>query len=90
MLPRMRMFYKQRIMLTTPIPDYDYLYFPVNDFEFEGLGEIYPDDKVHAANMGPSGADRTQVGPMFAPWTLQSGQPCERLHYIHISVMDRI
>ena len=23
---------------------------------------------------GPSGADRTQVGPMLAPWTLQSGQ----------------
>ena len=22
---------------------------------------------------GPSGADRTQVGPMFAPWTLLSG-----------------
>ena len=22
---------------------------------------------------GPSGADRTQVGPMLAPWTLQSG-----------------
>ena len=24
---------------------------------------------------GPSGADRTQVGPMLAPWTLLSGQP---------------
>ena len=23
---------------------------------------------------GPSGADRTQVGPMLAPWTLLSGQ----------------
>ena len=33
----------------------------------------YLDSKVHGANMGPSGADRTQVGPMLAPWTLQSG-----------------
>ena len=32
-----------------------------------------PDNKVHGANMGPSGADRTQVGPMLAPWTLLSG-----------------
>ena len=32
-----------------------------------------PDSKVHGANMGPSGADRTQVGPMLAPWTLLSG-----------------
>ena len=24
---------------------------------------------------GPSGADRTQVGPMLAPWTLLSGRP---------------
>ena len=26
-----------------------------------------PDNKVHGANMGPPGADRTQVGPMLAP-----------------------
>ena len=32
-----------------------------------------PDSKVHEANWGPSGADRTQVGPMLAPWTLLSG-----------------
>ena len=25
---------------------------------------------------GPSGADRTQVGPMLAPWTLLSGYDC--------------
>ena len=25
---------------------------------------------------GPSGADRTQVGPMLAPWTLLSGDVC--------------
>ena len=33
----------------------------------------YPDSKFHGANMGPSGADRTQVGPMLASWTLLSG-----------------
>ena len=32
-----------------------------------------PDSKVHGTNMGPSGADRTQVSPMLAPWTLLSG-----------------
>ena len=32
-----------------------------------------PDSKVHEANWGPSEADRTQVGPMLAPWTLLSG-----------------
>ena len=32
-----------------------------------------PESKVHGANMGPSGADRTQVEPMLAPWTLSSG-----------------
>ena len=32
-----------------------------------------PDNKVHGANMGPVWADRTQVGPMLAPWTLLSG-----------------
>ena len=31
---------------------------------------------------GPSGADRTQVGPMLAPWTLLSGQvmECTKTH----------
>ena len=33
----------------------------------------FPDSTVHPANMGPSGADRTQVGPVLAPWTLLSG-----------------
>ena len=34
----------------------------------------YPcrDSKVHGPTWGPSGADRTQVGPMLAPWTLLS------------------
>ena len=34
--------------------------------------DSYPDSKVHGATWGPSGADRTQVGPMLAPWTLLS------------------
>ena len=34
---------------------------------------ISPDSKVPGVSMGPSGADRTQVGPMLAPWTLLSG-----------------
>ena len=33
----------------------------------------FPDSKVHGANMGPPGAHRTQVGPMWATWTLLSG-----------------
>ena len=28
---------------------------------------------------GPSGAYRTQVGPMLAPWTLLSGNKCEKV-----------
>ena len=30
---------------------------------------------------GPSGADRTQVGPMLAPWTLLSGKLWRQVHY---------
>ena len=33
-----------------------------------------PDSKVHGAYMGPTLADRTQVGPMLAQWTLLSGE----------------
>ena len=33
---------------------------------------------------GPSGADRTQVGPMLAPWTLLTGgPPHDEYHTIH-------
>ena len=32
-----------------------------------------PDSKVPGPTWGPSGADRAQVGPMLAPWTLLSG-----------------
>ena len=39
-------------------------------FQYKALH--FPDSKVYGANMGPPGADRTQVGPMLAPWTLLS------------------
>ena len=32
-----------------------------------------PDSKVHGQIWSPSGADKTQVGTMLAPWTLLSG-----------------
>ena len=32
----------------------------------------YSDSKVHGVSMGPPGADRSQVGPMLATWTLLS------------------
>ena len=35
--------------------------------------QCIPESKAHGASMGPSGAYRTQVGPMLAPWTLLSG-----------------
>ena len=42
--------------------------------QFTGVcNKGFPDSKVHGANMGPSGDDRTQMGPMLAPWTLLSG-----------------
>ena len=42
-------------------------------FDFILHEYIDPDRKVHGANMGPSVADRTQMGgPMLAPWTLLS------------------
>ena len=40
---------------------------------------------------GPSGAVRTRVGPMLAPWTLLSGNTqFIRLHTIHICLTQRI
>ena len=35
---------------------------------------------------GPSGADRTQMGPMLAPWTLLSGYSCQQQWYCSASV----
>ena len=34
---------------------------------------------------GPSGADRTQVGPMMAPWTLLSGMSFKSMQHFPIS-----
>ena len=39
-------------------------------------GIAYSESKVHGPTWGPSGADRTQVGAMLAPWTLLSGYFC--------------
>ena len=39
---------------------------------------------------GPSGADRTQVGPMLAPWTLLSGELQCTLRYIIFPSHDTI
>ena len=46
-----------------------------------------PDSKVHGAIMGPSGADRTQVGPMLAQGTLLSGKVSQRLAATRLSKM---
>ena len=35
--------------------------------------EYFPDSKFHGPTWGPSGAGKTQEGPMLAPSTLQSG-----------------
>ena len=40
-------------------------------FDIErAFNQYNPDSKFRGADRGPSGADRTQVGPMLAPWTL--------------------
>ena len=47
------------------------------------LVNYIPDSKVHGPTWGPSGANRTQVGPMLAPWTSLCGM-FPRLIYISI------
>ena len=42
-------------------------------WHLEILYQQDPDRKFMGPTWGPSGADRTQVGPMLAPWTLLSG-----------------
>ena len=39
----------------------------------------FPDSKTHGPIWGPPGADRNQVGPMLAPWTLLSGKVWNQL-----------
>ena len=36
-------------------------------YSVSNMDPLHPDSKIHGANMGPSGADRTQVGPILAP-----------------------
>ena len=38
-----------------------------------GKGTTTPISRFMGPTWGPSGADRSQVGPMLAPWTLMSG-----------------
>ena len=45
---------------------------------------IIPDSKVHGAHMGPIRADRTQVDPMWAPWTLLSGIQINGILYLFV------
>ena len=45
----------------------------IGKFWFEHKKGNVPDSKVHWPTWGPSGADRTQVGPILGPWTLLSG-----------------
>ena len=48
--------------------------FPENyDNPVFAYGQRTPDSKIMRPTWGPSGADRTQVGPMLAPWTLLYG-----------------
>ena len=44
-----------------------------HDIMWWQYAEKGPDIKFMGPTWGPSGADRTQVGPMLAPWTLLSG-----------------
>ena len=44
----------------------------------------FPDSKVHGPAWGPHGADRTQVGPMLAPWTLLSGLPIKSFNTMRL------
>ena len=37
------------------------------------IPQLHHDDMLMGPIWGPAGADRTQVGPMLAPWTLLSG-----------------
>ena len=42
-------------------------------FRFSLSSFYSPDSKVQGPTRGPSGADRTQVGPMLAPWPCHLG-----------------
>ena len=42
-------------------------------FSIKHLHIAFPDRRFMGPTWGPSGADRTHVGPMLAPWTLLTG-----------------
>ena len=83
---KMTCLYCSALFIKVPVEHLDWMWiiFPLWPVEFlgkQGQWIVYltktgpnPDNKVHGANMGPSGADRTQVGPMLAPWNLLSGK----------------
>ena len=47
----------------------------------------YTDDKVHGPTWDPPGADRTQVGPMLAIWTLLYGY-CSIASMVNLSEIE--
>ena len=49
----------------------------------DNLG-VNPDSMIMWPSWGPPGADRTQVGPMLAPWILLSGESCGLLSMVYI------
>ena len=62
-------------------------------FRFNNLHRGFPDSKFMGPTWGPSGADRTQLGPILSPWTLPPGLVTEIycgciywIFLIHISV----
>ena len=62
-------------------------------FERKQKVRYYPDIKVHGPTWGPSGADRTQVGPMLAPRSLQwrhNGGDSVSNHQPHDCLLNRL
>ena len=52
-----------------------------------GRSSMPPITRFMGPTWGPSGADRTQVGPMLAPWTLLSGAAFYHTRDRHIARM---
>ena len=53
-------------------PDHPYMYISLH--EFPSSTDLILILSFMGPTWDPSGADRTQVGPMLAPWTLLSGK----------------
>ena len=56
----------------------DLLWINLGLFSIYGLAKSSLITRFKGPTWGPPGADRTQVGPMLAPWTLLSGLASER------------